>query len=200
MELAGDRMTVVERDGVTTFTFDDKGTGRVCGDCQLCCKLLPVPPLKKAAGRRCQHQKFGKGCAIQDHKPFACRAWSCRWLSDPATAGMSRPDRSHYVIDVVSDYVTVTEDGVATDIEAMQVWVDPAFPHAHRQPALRAYMLRVAQDHRMVTIVRYDNHRTITIFPPPLMHDGQWYENTQGVIVARNEMDRAILADFREGI
>jgi hypothetical protein len=108
MELAGDRMTVVERDGVTTFTFDDKGTGRVCGDCQLCCKLLPVPPLKKAAGRRCQHQKFGKGCAIQDHKPFACRAWSCRWLSDPATAGMSRPDRSHYVIDVVSDYVTVT--------------------------------------------------------------------------------------------
>jgi hypothetical protein len=26
---------------------------RQCGECQLCCKLLPVPPLNKKAGERC---------------------------------------------------------------------------------------------------------------------------------------------------
>jgi hypothetical protein len=34
---------------------------RQCGDCQLCCKLLPVPPLQKAAGVACRFQKFHKG-------------------------------------------------------------------------------------------------------------------------------------------
>jgi len=39
---------------------------RQCGGCTLCCKLLPVPPLEKLAGQRCQHQRHGKGCAVYE--------------------------------------------------------------------------------------------------------------------------------------
>ena len=43
LALAGDRLTVEDHDdGTMTVTYSDKGTGRVCGDCQLCCRLLPV--------------------------------------------------------------------------------------------------------------------------------------------------------------
>ena len=62
IELAGERITV-ERDanGDDVIRFGDKGTGRLCGSCSLCCKLLPVPgpPLHKAAGVRCKHVKVG---------------------------------------------------------------------------------------------------------------------------------------------
>ena len=33
------------------------------GNCQLCCRLLPVPPLGNLAGERCLHQSFAKGFA-----------------------------------------------------------------------------------------------------------------------------------------
>jgi hypothetical protein len=56
---------------------------RECGDCQLCCRLLQVPPLGKKAGQRCQYQKFGKGCAVYHtaKMPPECRLWNCRWIS-----------------------------------------------------------------------------------------------------------------------
>ena len=38
---------------------------RQCGECTLCCKLLPVPPLNKLAGQKCKHQRFPHhGCAV----------------------------------------------------------------------------------------------------------------------------------------
>lgn len=42
----------------------DRAMKRQCGDSQLCCKLLPVPPLQKAAGASCRFQKFHKGCTV----------------------------------------------------------------------------------------------------------------------------------------
>lgn len=55
LELAGNKMRLeTHADGSATITFDDKGTGRGCGYCTLCCKLLPVMDLHKAAGERCR--------------------------------------------------------------------------------------------------------------------------------------------------
>src|SRR5262245_598700 len=91
---------------------------RRCGDCQLCCNLLPVRELNKGAGQRFRFQKFHKGCTVY-HRPEAgfpmcCGLWSCAWLIDPeGTADFSRPDRSHYVVDIMPDYVTLTTPGEA---------------------------------------------------------------------------------------
>lgn len=198
--LAGDHMTFHEdADGTAHFSFDDKGTGRNCGSCQLCCKLVPVPPIQKPAGVRCQHARHNKGCTIYDRRPFACRAWSCRWLVDAETKGMPRPDRCHYVIDLEYDYITKVEhsSGAKAKIQVLQVWVDPAFPDAHRAPELRAYMLRLAERHGIATIVRFNSREAITVVPPPLTVEKEWLEITDHTIMARTDEERAILNDWK---
>ena len=162
----------------TVITFDDKGTGRECGTCTLCCKLLPVKTLGKKAGERCQHAKHNKGCAIYARRPFDCKSWGCGWLTDPETAGLHRPDRVHYVIDVVEDFVTLApNDGSApTHVPVIQIWIDPLFPDAKDDKHLRDYMNRMAVEHRVAFLVRSNSRDAVVIFPPALSSDGQWHE------------------------
>lgn len=186
---------------------------RKCGDCQLCCKLLPVskrdyPPERvsamttemvrqglatadefagmignfdKPAGVPCRYQRHGKGCTIYKQRPFACRMWSCRWLTGDDTAELSRPDRSRYVIDLVPDFVTLTNDetGERSNVEVVQIWCDPKHPDAWRDPALRRYIERRAAEGK-AALIRFDNKRAITVFTGPLSQDGQWHEVHDG--------------------
>ena len=58
-------------------------TGRVCGSCSLCCRLLDVPEAGKAQSQWCPHCLPGRGgCAIYDERPHVCRRCSCLWLID----------------------------------------------------------------------------------------------------------------------
>lgn len=178
MDLAGSRMRM-NRDGdKITYSFDDKGTGRECGTCTLCCKLLPVKRLGKAAGERCTHAKHGKGCAIYARRPMDCKTWSCGWLADPETAGLHRPDRAHYVIDMVEDYVTIAPEdgGKPTHVPVIQIWIDPIFPEAKDDKALRAYMERMAVKHGVAFLVRSNSRDATVIIPPALNAAGVWHE------------------------
>jgi hypothetical protein len=204
-QLAGDKIVLEHEGGSSTLRFGDTGTGRVCGACSLCCKLLPVPgpPLNKPANTRCQHQKHSKGCAIYTKRPMPCRVFACRWLADRETAGMPRPDRCHYVIDIETDYVEAIDNasGERRKIGVIQVWVDPAFPLAHRSPDLRAYMLRMAEQHGYATIIRYNSKDAFVVFPPPLATDHQWHEES-GQIVGRSRAAKEadILQRYRVGV
>lgn len=150
---------------------------RKCGACTLCCKLTPVRELNKGANQRCDHQRHGKGCAIYPQRPHSCRVWNCRWVLEDDTADLRRPDHSHYVIDVMPDFVTVqnNETGEQQHIPVLQVWVDPKFPHAHREPALRRYLLRRGEE-GMAAIIRYDASDGFVLFPPNMVPDGKWHE------------------------
>lgn len=153
---------------------------RKCGDCQLCCKLLPVKSLAKLAGDRCSHQRHHKGCAVHANLMSVapeCKLWNCRWLVEDDTANMSRPDRSHYVIDLIPDYVTLRDDktGEGQNVQVVQIWVDPDYPEAHRDPALRAFLERRAKEN-IIGLVRWDNERGMALFPPELSSNGQWNE------------------------
>lgn len=163
---------------------------RKCGACQLCCKLLPVKAVKKPAGARCIHQKVGKGCALYHTvvgnlklMPIECHMWTCAWLSQPRARGLPRPDRSGYVVDTMPDYVTVQDgtDGTPVRIQAVQVWVDPSKPDAHRDPALRAYLEDRAASEGVVAIIRYDHREGFTLVPPSIATDGRWHELASGV-------------------
>jgi hypothetical protein len=158
---------------------------RACGDCQLCCRLVPVPSIGKDGGVRCKHQKFGKGCAVYHRHgmPPECSLWNCRWLVNDDTADLSRPDRSHYVIDIMPDFVTLrpNDGGEPQTIQVAQVWVDPKHPDAHRDPALRRWMERRAEQ-GIAAIVRFNPKDAIVIFAPPFDADrGEWHEVTSGV-------------------
>jgi hypothetical protein len=161
----------------TGVTLDfEATTNRRCGNCTLCCKLLPTR--WKKANTRCEHQRH-TGCAIYAQRPVECQLFSCRWLSAPdEMAGMRRPDRSHYVIDPMFDEVRLVpnDGGEPTILEVLQIWMDPAHPEAERDPALRAYMLRMAEKYGVASLLRWASDDATAVFPPPLSTDGEWHE------------------------
>lgn len=86
--------------------------GRVCGVCGLCCRLLPVPDVDKKANQKCRHfSRSSGGCRIYTDRPYACYLWSCHWLVNPEFEKMKRPDKAHYVVDILPEYITTTENG-----------------------------------------------------------------------------------------
>ncbi len=71
---------------------------RGCGECQLCCKLFPVPVLDKPAGAWCRHSCAG-GCAIHGpRQPEVCRQYDCYWRDHDELPDECRPDRIGVVV------------------------------------------------------------------------------------------------------
>lgn len=184
-------------DGETEIHFQQTGNGRSCGACQLCCKLVPVPSIEKPAGKRCQHAHTGKGCAIHVNRPFDCRSWSCRWLADkPNTESLSRPDRSHFVIDMVPDTIKQKfEDGTERELGCVQIWADPAFPEVHHGAEMRRYMAHMAKEYGLLTLVRWNSRDAIAIFPPSVCADGEWHE-IAGNVTAHNQWERMLVDNW----
>ncbi len=71
---------------------------RPCGDCRLCCKVFPVPVLRKPAGEWCRHA--GEcGCAIHGPSmPEICRQYDCYWREHETLSESWRPDRIGIVV------------------------------------------------------------------------------------------------------
>lgn len=162
---------------------------RQCGDCQLCCRLLAVPPLNKIAGEKCKHQKFGKGCKVYHTPaiPRACRLWNCRWLVSDDTQDQSRPDRSHIVIDIMPDFITLSFEGQEPfNLQVVQCWIDPKYPDAHLDPSFRAYVYRRAQE-GTAALIRFDGRRAFALFAPPLNASGEWHEHHHGTSEAQHK-------------
>jgi hypothetical protein len=163
--------------------------GRTCGTCSFCCVHVPVErPLNKPAGVKC-HFLNHKGCSIYADRPDVCRYWSCRWLFDPTTAAMRRPDHVGYLIDAMLDTIIVGGD---KEMQVAQVWLDPARPDAHRDPALRSWL----QARQLPAIVRTSSVDAMLIAPPPTP-DGEWIERTSEMLT-REAMDQRRV-EIRDG-
>jgi hypothetical protein len=149
---------------------------RKCGDCQLCCSLLPVNELAKPALQRCAHQRHGKGCAIYARRPMSCALWSCRWLVDDEAGDLARPDRCHAVVDIIPDVIRMTPPGEEpSEATVLVVWIDPAFPEAHRDAGLRRLIEREGKP----ALIRIGSSEAIVLFPPCLTGRG-WVEHQSG--------------------
>jgi hypothetical protein len=55
-------------------------TGRSCGSCSMCCKVLLIEDTQKPANQWCQHCTKGNGCAIYSTRPDVCRGFAYFWL------------------------------------------------------------------------------------------------------------------------
>jgi hypothetical protein len=79
------------------------------------------------------------------------------------------------VIDTMPDFIRLmSPQGEEFVQPVIQIWCDPNYPDAHRDPALRAYLARRAEEHVMA-LVRYDSQRAFVLVPPGL-NDGEWLE------------------------
>jgi len=151
---------------------------RECGECQLCCTLLPVVALKKAGGETCRYQEIHKGCTVyrRPEMPDECSLWSCRWLLNDDASELARPNESHYVIDVMPDFITIRDQaGKTRTLQVVQIWVDPKYPEAHRDRALRRWIRKRAKK-GIGALVRYSPSRAFALFAPPLSADDRWHE------------------------
>lgn len=147
---------------------------RTCGGCTACCKLVGNETLHKAPGVRCVHQKFKTGCAIYKDRPQECAQWFCLWLVSDLP--LSRPDRSHFVIDTVLDKIHLMSGGVMRELTAVQVWIDPSFRAAYHDPTLRAYLTEQAAQHGYGAVIRYTMNEGFVVLPPAISPDGTWFE------------------------
>lgn len=171
---------------------------RKCGDCTLCCKLMPVKEIGKGANERCQHQSR-KGCAVYHQPtgvmPYSCKVWSCAWLVAEDAAYLSRPDRSRCVVDVAPDYVVAEQDGQRFEIPVVQIWCDPKSPDAWE--ALKPFIERRGQD-GYAALIRYNSADAITVFPPALT-GGEWFVKRDGKSTGKESNVADIYAKFYEG-
>lgn len=72
-----------------------------CGECTVCCTLLPVKWLNKPAGESCIHCQGG--CTIHDVKPAECSDFECAWLQSNVDNPDLRPDRCGIIFEKTTD-------------------------------------------------------------------------------------------------
>jgi len=175
---------------------------RQCGDCQLCCKLLPM---KHEADRESEamqvkdlmvahglatHAEFdrmrpdfykpaGQRCPHQKHHKgctiYAERPFGCRFWNCRWLVDEAGDTLRPDHVGYVIDIMPdfITVEG--KDVEVVVVWVDPARPDAHRDPRLRAYLEQHAKDGKLA-LIRLNERDSITLFAPSMSGDGQWHE------------------------
>ena len=78
--------------------YEAQPQARRCGPCSLCCTLLRVDELAKAAGSPCPKLRTAGGCGIHPSRPGICRAYRCAWL-EGRFGEADRPDRLGALVD-----------------------------------------------------------------------------------------------------
>lgn len=155
---------------------------RACGDCTLCCKVIPVEEIKKKANQWCPHvrtvmHRDGPGCGIYKTRPHSCSGWDCLWTLDDSFGPELQPCIAHVVFDVATDRIALTDvDGARSEREVIQLWVDPSYPEAHRAPAVRAMVAMIAERTGLATLVRFGSSEAFVVVAPVLSSTGDWWE------------------------
>lgn len=69
-----------------------------CGECAMCCFLLEVAAVGKRADQWCRNVIKGKGCAIYEQRPGACRSFRCLWLDNDALDDQWKPSKARFLL------------------------------------------------------------------------------------------------------
>lgn len=93
-----------------------------CGDCTLCCLLLPVPEIKKPANILC---KYCDGqCSIYDRRPEECKLFNCVYKQMDKAFINLRPDKCKVIFEKMTGNIihgTLHPDYDIKDIVKKQI-------------------------------------------------------------------------------
>ena len=76
-----------------------------CGNCTLCCLLLPIPEVNSNPNELCSH--CNDGCNIYETRPQSCRDFKCDWLLTPEMGEDLRPDRCNVIFEKIDNQSTL---------------------------------------------------------------------------------------------
>ena len=111
-------------------------SGRVCGNCSLCCKLLKVIELDKPANQWCGYCKPGKGgCTIHATRPDICRGYFCGWMLSDKVGDEWYPLDCHMILSL----------GVFGGIQTVTVTVDGRYPEMWQRAPYYAQLKQMAR-------------------------------------------------------
>jgi len=74
-----------------------------CGECTMCCELLPIPELQKPESILCGFCKINKGCSVYKNRPNSCKEFNCVYIQDEDVDLELRPDNSKVMFEKVTD-------------------------------------------------------------------------------------------------
>lgn len=115
-----DQLTAAQRTELATIDARVV-TGRACGTCALCCKVVSIPELEKAAGEWCRHTLPRRGCGIHATRPYICRGAYCEWMICTGLGPEWKPERAKFAL-------FKTNGG-----RRLTAHVDPGYPSAWRR-------------------------------------------------------------------
>ena len=75
---------------------------RECGECTMCCLLLPIPEAKSEHSKLCSHCVLKKGCNIYNKRPNMCKDFNCNWLLDDTIPEELRPDKCNIIFENIN--------------------------------------------------------------------------------------------------
>ena len=93
-----------------------------CGECTLCCELLPVEWLNKPVNTVCQH--CDNGCMIHETKDQECKEFNCMYAQENNVPEKLRPDNSKMIFEKRSgEFIVATQDArfEVSDIAKRQI-------------------------------------------------------------------------------
>jgi len=142
--------------------------GRACGECSLCCKLLPIKKgegdngFAKPANEWCKHCEVGKGCKIYADRPTACRGFTCMWLCRGDVPEYWYPLKSKMVL-VWVPFIRKTQPQ-----NALEIHVDPGFPNRWREEPWHSSIREASQrglENGTFTTFLLDGKQRLLILP-----------------------------------
>ncbi|OYW79148.1 MAG: hypothetical protein B7Z26_08540 [Asticcacaulis sp. 32-58-5] len=83
---------------------------KVCGDCNMCCKVYDIDDLGKKAGDLCHHTGHVKGCGVWGLHPKTCQDFKCLWLKHEDLNALWRPDIAGFVLRLDPNGTTLNID------------------------------------------------------------------------------------------
>ena len=134
---------------------NDIVSGRGCGHCTLCCKLLEIKQVASPRGEWCRHCDVGVGCRVYAERPSECREFNCGYLLWSGAGEHWYPARSKMII-------VLDHDG-----GRLAIHVDPGRPNAWREQPyyadIKDWARRTASQSTQVVVCVGERH--IVILP-----------------------------------
>jgi len=73
-----------------------------CGDCTLCCELLPIAEINKPHSQLCGDCTLKKGCGIYNTRPESCRNFNCLFIESNDMGELLRPNNCNVIFERIT--------------------------------------------------------------------------------------------------